>query len=98
MLNFKTFIKEDDEAIKRAAYNKAKKDGKDWSKISDTMKQSYINMAKRNNIARGYSSSYPQNKDKEKKVDWNPKVTGRYVHRKLGKGSIMVDPFKENKK
>ena len=46
-------------------------------------------------IARGYSSSYPPVKDKKKKVDWNPKVTGRYVHRKLGKGSIMVDPFKE---
>lgn len=50
---------------------------------------------RKGNIARGYSSSYPPVKDKEKKVDWNPKVTGRYVTRKLGKGSIMVDPFKK---
>lgn len=48
---------------------------------------------RRGKIARGYSSSYPQTKDKEKEVDWNPKVQGRYVTRKLGKGSIMVDPF-----
>ena len=49
-------------------------------------------------IARGFSSSYPQVKNKEKEVDFNPKVTvlpggRRLVTRKLGKGSIMLDPF-----
>jgi len=58
--------------------------------------QSIKEIRQKGKIARGYSSSYPQNKDKEKKVDWNPKVQGRYVKRKLGKGSIMVDPFKES--
>ena len=49
-------------------------------------------------VARGFSSSYPQVKNKEKEVDFNPKVTvtpsgKRLVTRKLGKGSIMLDPF-----
>ena len=57
--------------------------------------QSIKEIRQKGKIARGYSSSYPQNKDKEKKVNWNPKVQGRFVRRKLGKGSIMVDPFKE---
>jgi len=49
-------------------------------------------------VARGYSSSLPQGKNKQKEVDFNPKVTTlpggkRLVTRKLGKGSIMLDPF-----
>ena len=49
-------------------------------------------------MARGYSSSLPQGKNKQKEVDFNPKVTTlpggkRLVTRKLGKGSIMLDPF-----
>jgi hypothetical protein len=37
-------------------------------------------------------------KKKEKEIDWDPKVTvlpsgKRLVTRKLGKGSIMLDPF-----
>ena len=53
---------------------------------------------RRGRIARGFSSSYPQVKDKQKEVDFTPKVTTlpggrRLVTRKLGKGSIMLDPF-----
>ena len=53
---------------------------------------------RRGRIARGFSSSYPQVKNKQKEVDFNPKVTvtpsgKRLVTRKLGKGSIMLDPF-----
>ena len=53
---------------------------------------------RRGRIARGFSSSQPQVKDKQKEVDFNPKVTTlpggrRLVTRKLGKGSIMLDPF-----
>ena len=53
---------------------------------------------RRGRIPRVFSSSYPQVKDKQKAVDFNPKVTTlpggrRLVTRKLGKGSIMLDPF-----
>lgn len=39
-----------------------------------------------------------KDKRKEKEIDWDPKVTvlpsgKRLVTRKIGKGSIMLDPF-----